>query len=489
MTDIEQDLARGSEALRQGQVKAALDAFHAALVVAPDNPKALALLGLAYFRSGGFAEARPVFEQLVKLVPGDASHRLNLGLVHLKLGDASNAIRELESSRNLDPSRGRAASYLGLAYARAGRYVEAYQAFLQAGQSDLAKEVEEHLTAVEKQAIDTHFEEARARSALPPTQATASSPVIHVDEGEPSGVYRFVRPTDPMSAPEIQILSGIESTPAIIVSEVPRPDPVDAADAPIAAADTAISRAVAQAVPEGNVTGRFGKVASGSAPPVLLAEFATSRLVRPDDGDHPFEVSTTGVLVVRVNGKMFSRTEGVDVTGGQLSYEPATRRSRGAQTAEAFDDGERPMFVVSGKGHLVAMPLGGVFTAVQLDDDILYLREDLVFAFEPQLRWENGHVPGSRAKLRMVQFRGAGAAAFRSRKPLIAVKLSAPNVLYVDAAAIAGWIGRVVPRAVAPAGGGAASVLFVECSGEGVVLVEEDAGVETGAPNPTGQPQ
>ena len=84
----------------------------------------------------------------------------------------------------------------------------------------------------------------------------------------------------------------------------------------------------------------------------------------------------------------------------------------------------------------IAVPGKHLFHAVVLDDDILYLREDLVFAFEPQLRWENGHIPGSRAKLRMVQFRGAGAVAFRTRKPLIAVKLSAPGVLYIDAAAI-----------------------------------------------------
>ena len=54
------------------------------------------------------------------------------------------------------------------------------------------------------------------------------------------------------------------------------------------------------------------------------------------------------------------------------------------------------MFQVTGQGHLLAAPLGGQFTAVTLDDDIFYLREDLVFAFEPVLRWENGHVPGSR---------------------------------------------------------------------------------------------
>jgi hypothetical protein len=487
VAEIESDLARGSEALRQGQVQQALELFQGALAASPDNPKALALLGLAYFRSGGFAEARPVFEQLVKLVPGDASHRLNLGLVHLKLGDAGGAIRELESSRSLDPSRGRAASYLGLAYARAGRYVEAYQAFLQAGQGDLAKEVEEHLTPVEKAAIDTHFEESRAgRSALPPTAAQPSMPVESITE-ESSAVFRFVQP-DPMSSPEIEILAGAESSPAIAVA--PRDTAKDTLKsggavpaATPAGGETAISRAVAQVVPIAGPAAATGtKAAAGSAPPVPLSEFATSRLVRPEDGDFPFEISTTGVLVVRVFDKVFSRTEGVDVTGGQLAYEPATRRSRGAQTQEPFDEGDRPMFVVSGKGHLVAMPLGGVFTAVQLDDDILYLREDLVFAFEAQLRWENGHVPGSRAKLRMVQFRGSGSVAFRTRKPLIAVKLSAPGVLYVDATAISGWIGRVVPRAVAPAGGGAASALFVECSGEGVVLVEEDAGVETPLP-------
>jgi hypothetical protein len=482
---IDQDLARGSEALRQGQVGAALDAFRAALTTSPDNPKALALLGLAYFRSGGFAEALPVFEQLIKLVPGDASHRLNLGLVFLKLGDHDRAIKELETSRNLDPSQGRAASYLGLAYARAGRYVEAYQAFLQAGQGDLAKEVEEHLTPVEKLAIDTHLEERRTgRSALPPSQAHSASAVQSMAEDEPSSVFKFVQP-EPMSSPEILIFSQ-DSSAAITPPEHSEPAARPSAAVPgavpqRAAPETAISRAVAQAVPSGS--GAAGtRVAVGSAPPLPLSEFATSRLVRPEDGDYPFEISSTGVLVVRVTDRVFSRTEGVDVTGGQLAYEPATRRSRGTQTSEPFDEGDRPMFVVSGKGHLVAMPLGGVFTAVALDDDILYLREDLVFAFEAGLRWENGHVPGSRAKLRMVQFRGTGSVTFRSRKPLIAVKLSAPGVLYVDASAIAGWIGRVVPRAVAPAGGGAASVLFVECSGEGVVLVEEDAGVETGAP-------
>lgn len=179
------------------------------------------------------------------------------------------------------------------------------------------------------------------------------------------------------------------------------------------------------------------------------------------------------MLIVRVRDRMWSRTEGVDVTGGQLDYEPAQRRSRGQSRTEPFATGGRAMFSVTGQGHLIAAPLGGQFTAVTLDDDIFYLREDLVFAFEPVLRWENGHVPGSRERIPMVQFRGSGAVAFRTVRPLISVKLAQDRVLYVDATALAGWIGRVVPRAVT-ADAGPGSELFVECTGEGVVLVEEE---------------
>jgi uncharacterized protein (AIM24 family) len=226
------------------------------------------------------------------------------------------------------------------------------------------------------------------------------------------------------------------------------------------------------------------RVAPGSRAALPLSEFATSRLVRPEDGDQPFEISAGGVLIVRVEGRMFARTEGVDVTGGDLSYEPATRRVRGAQTDEPFATGERQLYQVTGRGVLIASPLGGEFTAVQLDDDIFYLREDVVFAFEPQVRWENGHVPGSRARIPMVQFRGSGAVAFRTQRPLLAVKLAPERVLYIDANVLAGWIGRVVPRAVSPQGTSRLSELFVECTGEGVVLVQEEHGPNLSTPVP-----
>ena len=58
-------------------------------------------------------------------------------------------------------------------------------------------------------------------------------------------------------------------------------------------------------------------------------------------------------------------------------------------------------------------------------------------------------------------------------RPPLTVKLVPEKVLYVDAALLAGWIGRVVPRVVAPAAGGDNSAPFVECSGEGVIIALE----------------
>jgi uncharacterized protein (AIM24 family) len=211
---------------------------------------------------------------------------------------------------------------------------------------------------------------------------------------------------------------------------------------------------------------------------VAVSAFATERLIRPDDGDLPFEIAAGNTLIVRVRGRIMSRTEGVVVSGGELAYEAATRRIRGKMTEEPFGSESRPMFFVSGQGHLVAVPRGATFTALQLADDIMYLREDLLFAFEEKLGWENGHVPGSAGKIPVVQLRGEGCVAIRTRKLPLTVKLAADRVLYVDADVLAGWIGRVVPRVVAPAAGGEASAPFVECTGEGVVLLEEPGAPE-----------
>jgi tetratricopeptide (TPR) repeat protein len=535
---VDQAVARGSEALKQGQLGEAQKAFRAALLLDGENARVLALLGLAYFRASQFEQARPIYEELVERAPTDASHRLNLGLVYLKLGDSDKAIGSLEASRALDPSQGRAISYLGLAYARAGRYAEAYRSFLLAGQTDLAQEIEINLTAVERDTIRAQLgraagaDEPRTRppkeppkpapAAAPPEAAapaattTASedeqvtdialrvpepvtaapagdaSPNLaelssaRASEDEVAGLDDFEQSHDREAGTDMdaglddfeQSHDGEPAAPATEISAsrvsdslqfvLPKSDGVP----PPAAGQSMISRAVEVAAPSSAASGTGSRVAWGSTAPVPLSQLATELLVRPDEGDEAIEVTAGGALVIRVRDRVLARLDGIHVTGGELEYEPAMRRSRGRETDEKFDFGGTRMHVVSGEGYLIAVPGEQAFTAVSLDDDIFYLREDLVFAFESTLRWENGNVPGLRGKLPVVQFRGDGAIAIRTAEPLVRVKLPGQGVLLVAAMRLAGWIGRVIPRAVVPPTDGPMGEVCVECTGEGVVLID-----------------
>jgi len=247
----------------------------------------------------------------------------------------------------------------------------------------------------------------------------------------------------------------------------------DAVPQPIAG-QSMVSRAVAAAVPTAAAATAV-RTPSGGLPPRPLSEIATDELIRPEEGSDPFEITPGGALIIRVADRVMTRLDGVHVTGGDLSYELAMRRSRGHQTEERFDYNGTPLHTVSGRGYLVAVPSAGssqTFLSVVLDDDILYLREDLVFAFEPTLRWESGNVPGLRGKLPVVQFRGDGALAARLKRPLVRVKLPPHGLVFIDADRLAGWIGRVIPRAVVPPTGGPLGAMCIECTGEGVVLVE-----------------
>jgi uncharacterized protein (AIM24 family) len=521
--DVEQAVARGSELLKLGQIDDALRQFRSALDIDEGNPRVLALLGLALFRSGQFDAARPVYEQLVERLPTDASHRLNLGLVYLKVGDADNAIAALEASRALDPSQGRAVSYLGLAYARSGRYAEAYRAFMIAGQRDLAKEIEINLTATERDAIHQQLARTGLEAvAMPRTTTPVGQPSVSktITEPAPAPVKAAPppeppppeplppeppKPEPPASPPKPKVEAWFKPSaqPPAAPAPPPPPEPPPpvaerlsepeirieaprmtdslqfvlptqdiAAPGPMLDGRSMISAAVAAASPTSAGAAATAQPKVGGAPPIPLSQLATAELVRPDESDAAFEVTETGSLVIRVVDRVLTRLDGVHVTGGDLTYEPATRRSRGHQTDEPFTYGGTPLHQVHGHGYLIAVAEDRAFTAVTLDDDIFYMREDLVFAFEPSLRWENGNVPGLRGRLPVVQFRGDGSVALRTKKPLVRVKLPPQSVAHVDATRLAGWIGRVIPRAVVPPEGGPMRGVCVECTGEGVMLVD-----------------
>jgi uncharacterized protein (AIM24 family) len=220
---------------------------------------------------------------------------------------------------------------------------------------------------------------------------------------------------------------------------------------------------------------------------VPLAQLVHANVIMPRQARDVFEVQPSGALVVRVTGKLVSRTDGVVASGGELSYAPSMRRVKGRATDEPFGSEDSPVFEISGDGFLVAMPRGGRFTPIRLDDEALYVREDAVFSFEGGLRWEAGKVPGSedaaRAEhgpsgqpLRFINLRGDGRICIRTKAAPVSIQVTPEWVLYVEAPRLLGWTGKVVPRVAARTENDAGTPIFVECSGDGIVVLEKDEG-------------
>ena len=113
---------------------------------------------------------------------------------------------------------------------------------------------------------------------------------------------------------------------------------------------------------------------------------------------------------------------------------------------------------------------------MSLTEDVLYVREDRVLAFDGTLSWETGTVPG--AELRMLQFRGRGIVALSLGEAPVAIKVTEDRPTLLAGARLVGWVGRLVPHGAPVVGSNDADTapFQVVCQGEGVVLLDTPTG-------------
>jgi Tfp pilus assembly protein PilF len=80
-----------------------IPAARQAVLLDPQNPNALELLGRAYYLLGDFTMAESLFRKAIALAPQSASLHANLGLTLQQLGDLPGAFAELTQAIQLDP--------------------------------------------------------------------------------------------------------------------------------------------------------------------------------------------------------------------------------------------------------------------------------------------------------------------------------------------------------------------------------------------------
>ena len=423
-------LALAAEALRAERLEEVRHAVDRLVAAEPDDVRVQNLRGLYYFRLERYGDAQKVYRELSSRHPKDTALRLNLGLTELKLGDHAAAVESLRRVIVVEPNNQRAQGYLGLALMRAGDLRGAQKAFTLSGQHELQERVAMRLRELEEEGSLQRTELERA--------ATIGSALLDGEQPFVSPEHEDHSGDGARGAGRWQVRAPGERVP------LPTED-LHAVTPPLA-------------------------IKSAEA----VASFASARMLRASPGGEVFALAEGGMLVTSVFQRVYTRTSGAVSSAATLTFEPLRRRVRGQVVEELFGDEEAPMFTASGRGMMLVAPRGGHFVLLRLEDDIVYVREQNAFSFDDSLGWENGRMPGAGPDVmppRLVQFRGQGSIVLRSERPLFTLKIDPNTPHIVETSALAGWFGRVLPKLMRGENG--EPTPYVECSGEGALLIEE----------------
>lgn len=512
-------LHRGSEFLQENRVHDAKAELEQALAMQPSDPKGQDLLAIVYFRLGMYPRAISIYERLVQSHPEAITPRVNLALSYLKTGQAAQARHELEKVLKLNPNHARAWGYLGLAFQRMGDYERASHAFAAGGHGAMVKRLAE--AAVSSPALlavlaerdlgpPSMSEPERAPAPAQPTRApvpfdrerspTQPRPVIDAAPGPAAqkGEHHGEPHEERMTRAERTTSRAGTTMPRAAVTgagaatEPPRehfppPPPMPVSLGAQAAGSIEITPPVpslgARPDPSQYITFRPGSLTPPSSaarvvtvsPPASAGVLARSHLlVFPRD--LPVSLHASGVALVRVTSSFATRLDVVRSMASSTNWTTTVmpRRVRGRVVDEPLGGPASPLFEMAGRGELVLGPAEGRRLALILvDDERLYLREDMVSAFEMSVTYESGRLAtGDGEAIGVLQLRGKGAVIASLPQQLSAVEITSERSVSVRAMAVLGWIGRSLPHALQPSEAPAGLRGFVSFAGEGMVLVD-----------------
>ncbi|MFO0759424.1 MAG: tetratricopeptide repeat protein [Byssovorax sp.] len=468
-------LYRGSEMLQDNRVHDAKAELEQALALQPSDPKGQDLLGIVYFRLGLYPRAIAIYERLIQMHPEAIEPRINLALSYLKTGQPAQARFELEKVVEIAPGHSRAWGYLGLAFQRLGDYERASYAFTAGGHEGMARRLVE--MAVSGGALSLRPEAAAPRPTQAPPPPAPAEPFHALDRdpvslrrGDPEHLPDAGRGTLPPPASAGPRSRAIHAALSVRDPEIPR----------IAPPPPLVPSIGAGGLLPGPLAPMDGMPASAPLrPPVSPPQKAgdavhQALLVFPRD--LPVAVHRSGVILVQAAHAFATRLDAIRSMAYAAGYGTTmlVRRMRGRASEEPLGGAVSPLIEITGKGELVlAPPEGEDLWALDVGEDPLYLREDVVTGFEPSVAYENGRLPvGDGESVSMVQLRGPGTVVASFPKPVLSIEVSDARSTAIRAVTVLGWVGRVMPRSLLASEAPAGAKGFVAFAGEGMVLID-----------------
>ena len=425
-------LYRGSELLMQDRVVEAKNELERALEMQPQDAKSQDLLAGVYFRLGLYPRAIEIWRRLSEAFPRDATLRVNLSLALLKTGQAEQAIDHIHVALRLQPDHQRAWGYLGLVHWRAGRYDDAREAFLRGGQAAMARRMDDVIGA----------------------NAPSGASLVPEPAGEPGSARQAMRSAAEQAIERFEA----EQVPLTVESAAARP----------AGGSWRVGEPGAESTPS---IVRVTDALPVEAPPRL--DTLLGRWMFAPSDETPVALSATGVLHVQTRDGLYCRLSGLRAVRGELRTTPVQRRSRGKDLPELLGE-EDPILRWHGEvAAILDSPEGGSFHGLTLGGELLFVREEVVWAFDERLTFESGRVPLERGELTLLQLHGNGSVVLRLPRTPSALRVVEGDEVRVVPDALVGWTGRLLPRGprmrgTAPYSAAAPPLAF---RGDGIVLV------------------
>jgi Flp pilus assembly protein TadD len=445
-------LYRGAELLQDSRVHEAKEELEAALDLQPRDPKGQDLLAVVYFRLGLYPRAIQIYEQLQRDNPRDTALMINVALCYLKTGQTQAAREALDQLVQLMPDNKRAWGYLGLAYERLGDLEKAEHAFERAGHAQMAKRVaaqrEQGATAAQPEADGP----ASMRIENAAIRATAAVAFQELDSGELS--FALAEPA--MRRTESGTWRAIELGATVRSPSVPPPPPPPPAPA------QAQAQSLPQSIPP--------RPATPTRLPRTVAEIVASSQVTVSDAR--VRLHNSGMVVMNAPQGFAARLGALRAYSGNLQTAVLERQTH-TPSPEPFGGMGNPLLRMIVQGPVLLGPRSAHrLLPIVLEDTPLFLREDIVLAFDLALTFENGKLAfGEGDAVAVAQFRGAGAVVIELIDPIVSLEVTHARPVAARREALVGWLGRLLPRGIPISEAPGSQRGLLSFSGEGTVLV------------------
>jgi len=466
--EFDRALSAGNELLTEGNPTDARIALEKALRYKPRNQRARNLLGLALFKMGELPRAEEIYRSLIEDHPADPTLRVNLGLVFLKQNASPDAVRCFETALDLSPDHQKAQNYLGLALSQKGELARAREWFLKAGNDAMADRMAQALqqSPIREVADGASKALAEEKPFTAATEEKAPAPEKPAKKGDtletarPKGLDAAIAGRD--RAQWVATDPGMPAAPPLTPEVERTPGGPVVANAP----EPSAPPAVPGEVPEPSVE-----------PAPSMSQYTSARRLSVPEPTGGFAIGPTEVLV-HVRGEMLTRLDGLVASWGSVTMKPELKRFRGKATDKPFGEGTRRMLRASGEGRYVISREGRHFMALELDDEPAYFREEVLFAFEESVLFENGRVPAKSGNdLHLVHLRGRGKLLLATHGVPRAAEIRKGEPLRIPMDQLVGWHGPLIqPRLVAIVEEAPELGVALELAGEGRALVDVPPG-------------